>query len=287
MSLVRLEGIERTYKTGRVAVRALRGIDLEVEEGEFLAIMGPSGSGKSTLMNILGCLDQPTAGSYYLKGDDVSRIRKNELARVRNGMLGFVFQAFHLLPRTSAQENVELPLLYREDELSWKEIHSRARKALETVGLADRLDHTPNELSGGQKQRVAIARALVTEPSVLLADEPTGNLDSRTTLEVIDLIQGLNRQGLTILMVTHEAEMARFAERTVTLRDGLMASDRRHEPLDARKALAEWRDESENQDGAEAQDAAVEDSASSTGATAPSSRDGTTGDDPEHVEVTA
>jgi putative ABC transport system ATP-binding protein len=243
MNLVRLRGIERTYDTGRVAVRALRGIDLDVGEGEFLAIMGPSGSGKSTLMNILGCLDQPTAGSYHLKGQDVARMKKGELARIRNQMLGFVFQAFHLLPRTSAQENVELPLLYRADELKWKEIHARARAALETVGLEDRLDHTPNELSGGQKQRVAIARALVTEPSVLLADEPTGNLDSRTTLEILDLIQGLNRSGLTILMVTHETDMARFAERTITLRDGLIVSDRRHTPLDAAKALAEWQDE--------------------------------------------
>ncbi len=254
MSLVHLQGIERTYDTGRVSVRALRGIDLEVDEGEFLAIMGPSGSGKSTLMNILGCLDQPTAGSYHLKGRDVSRMKKGELARIRNEMLGFVFQAFHLLPRTSAQENVELPLLYRADELSWKEIHARARAALETVGLEDRLDHTPNELSGGQKQRVAIARALVTEPSVLLADEPTGNLDSRTTLEILDLIQGLNRQGLTILMVTHETEMARFAERTITLRDGLIVSDRRHEPLDAVQALAEWRDEEALQLEAEGSD---------------------------------
>lgn len=238
--LVRLKAIERVYRTGRVEVRALRGVDLEVARGEFVAIMGPSGSGKSTLMNILGCLDQPTAGNYHLDGQDVARMRKGELARIRNRILGFVFQAFHLLPRTSAQENVELPLLYRDEELSWKDIHSRARAALEKVGLGERLDHTPNELSGGQKQRVAIARALVTEPRVLLADEPTGNLDSRTTLEIIDLIQGLHRQGLTILMVTHEPDIARYAQRTITLRDGLMASDVCHTPLDARQALDDW-----------------------------------------------
>jgi putative ABC transport system ATP-binding protein len=243
--VVRLEGVTRSYDTGKVSVKALRGIDLEVEEGEFLAIMGPSGSGKSTLMNLLGCLDRPTSGAFYLNGVNVARLSAPELARIRNRTLGFVFQAFHLLPRTSAQENVELPLLYHEDGLSWKEIHRRAREALDSVGLGDRLDHTPNELSGGQKQRVAIARALVTEPRVLLADEPTGNLDSRTTLEVVDILQRLNAQGLTILMVTHEPEIARFARRIVTLRDGLMASDRPSPGLSATKALAEWRDELE------------------------------------------
>ncbi len=241
--VVELAGITRVYDTGRVAVRALRGVDLSVQEGEFLAIMGPSGSGKSTLMNVLGCLDRPTEGSYLLNGRDVAALGAEELARIRNRTLGFVFQAFHLLPRTSAQENVELPLLYHEDGLSWKEIHRRAREALESVGLGDRIDHTPNELSGGQKQRVAIARALVTEPRVLLADEPTGNLDSRTTLEIIDILQGLNRSGLTILMVTHEPEIARFANRVVTMRDGLIASDRPSPGLSATHALAEWRDE--------------------------------------------
>ncbi len=241
--VVELRGITRVYDTGRVAVKALRGVDLTVEEGEFLAIMGPSGSGKSTLMNMLGCLDRPSAGSYVLNGEDVATLGPRELARIRNRTLGFVFQAFHLLPRTSAQENVELPLLYHDDGLSWKEIHRRAREALEAVGLGDRIDHTPNELSGGQKQRVAIARALVTRPRVLLADEPTGNLDSRTTLEIIDILQKLNREGLTILMVTHEPEIARFARRIVTMRDGLIASDRPSPGLSATEALAEWRDE--------------------------------------------
>jgi putative ABC transport system ATP-binding protein len=245
MPVVELEGITRVYDTGKVAVKALRGIDLTVEEGEFLAIMGPSGSGKSTLMNVLGCLDQPSAGSYLLNGEDVATLGPRELARVRNRTLGFVFQAFHLLPRTSAQENVELPLLYHDDGLSWKEIHRRAEEALSAVGLGERIDHTPNELSGGQKQRVAIARALVTKPRVLLADEPTGNLDSRTTLEIIDILQGLNRDGLTILMVTHETEIARFARRIVTLRDGLMASDRPSPGLSAATALENWRDELE------------------------------------------
>jgi putative ABC transport system ATP-binding protein len=240
--IVHLEGITRVYRTGKVSVQALRGVDLEVQEGEFTAIMGPSGSGKSTLMNILGCLDRPTSGAYHLDGEDVSTFSGNQLASVRNRTLGFVFQSFHLLPRTSARENVELPLLYREEGLSWKEIHRRAAESLESVGLGDRMDHAPNELSGGQKQRVAIARALVTRPRVLLADEPTGNLDSRTTLEVIEILQRLNRDGLTILMVTHEPEVARFAERTVTLRDGLMASDRRSPPLTIEEALAEWRE---------------------------------------------
>jgi putative ABC transport system ATP-binding protein len=241
--VVKLRGITRIYDTGRVAVKALRGVDLAVAEGEFVAIMGPSGSGKSTLMNMLGCLDRPTAGSHVLNGQDVATLDPRELARIRNRTLGFVFQAFHLLPRTSAQENVELPLLYHDDGLSWKEIHRRAKEALESVGLGDRIDHTPNELSGGQKQRVAIARALVTRPRVLLADEPTGNLDSRTTLEIIDILQKLNREGLTILMVTHEPEIARFARRIVTMRDGLIASDRPSPGLSATRALAEWKDE--------------------------------------------
>ncbi len=243
MSIVQLKGITRIYRTEHIEVEALRGIDLEIREGEFTAIMGQSGSGKSTLMNILGCLDKPTSGSYLLNGEDVSRFPRERLARIRNRTLGFVFQAFHLLPRTSALENVELPLLYREEELSWKEIHKQARHALEIVGLSDRLDHTPTELSGGQKQRVAIARALVTQPNLLLADEPTGNLDSRTSLEIIDIIQQLNAEGLTILMVTHEQEIARFAERIITLRDGLIRSDRRTTPHKASEAIANWKDE--------------------------------------------
>lgn len=243
MLTVQLKGIIRIYRTGTVSVDALRGIDLDITRGEFTAIMGPSGSGKSTLMNILGCLDRPNDGQYLLNGEDVSTISKDRLANIRNKTLGFVFQAFNLLPRTSALENVELPLLYSEEGLSWKEIHERAMEALEIVGLGDRVDHTPNELSGGQKQRVAIARALVTNPRVLLADEPTGNLDSRTSLELIDLFQQLNQDGLTILMVTHEPEIARFAGRTVTLRDGLIKSDRISTATKASDMLEEWKDE--------------------------------------------
>jgi putative ABC transport system ATP-binding protein len=255
MPVVDVRGVTRVYDTGKVQVHALRGVDMKVEEGEFLAIMGPSGSGKSTLMNVLGCLDRPTAGSYLLNGEDVATLGTDALARIRNRTLGFVFQAFHLLPRTSAQENVELPLLYHEEGLSWKEIHRRAKVALESVGLGDRMDHTPNELSGGQKQRVAIARALVSEPRVLLADEPTGNLDSRTTLEIADILQKLNREGLTILMVTHEAEIARFARRIVTMRDGLIASDRPGPGRSAANALAEWRDELDGEDAVPLPDA--------------------------------
>ena len=252
MSIVQLKNITRVYKSGSLAVEALRGIDLEISEGNFISIMGASGSGKSTLMNILGCLDKPTAGNYNLAGEDVSTFNKGRLAKIRNRMLGFVFQSFHLLPRTSALENVELPLLYNDDNLSWKEIHKRAREALEIVGLGDRTDHNPNELSGGQQQRVAIARALVSNPKILLADEPTGNLDSRTTLEIVELFQRLNQDGLTIIMVTHEPDIARFSNRIVTLRDGLMSSDKTIEPLNALKALENWKDEEKVQMESEA-----------------------------------
>jgi len=243
--VVELGNITRAYRTGSVSVDALRGITLDVAEGDFTTIMGSSGSGKSTLMNIMGCLDKPTSGTYKLKGDDVSGFSREKLARVRNQMIGFVFQNFHLLPRTTALENVELPLLYTKEKLSWKEIHRRAEAALETVGLGDRIKHTPNELSGGQMQRVAIARALVTRPAILLADEPTGNLDSRTSLEIMDIFQELNREGLTILMVSHEPDIARFSKRILILRDGRIQSDRTNEQLPARKALQEWKDESE------------------------------------------
>jgi putative ABC transport system ATP-binding protein len=242
-ALIELTGITRVYRTGAIAVEALRGIDLVVERGELLAIMGASGSGKSTLMNILGCLDRPTSGRYRLDGEDVATLSRDRLARIRNRQIGFVFQNFNLLPRTSARENVELPLLYTPEPLSWKEIHDRARAALEVVGLADRADHTPSELSGGQQQRVAIARALVTRPGLLLADEPTGNLDSRTGLEVMDVIQRLNDDGLTVLMVTHEPDIAAFASRTVVLRDGLVRADRRTRPRRAADVLAEWHEE--------------------------------------------
>jgi len=245
MTIVDLQDIRRVYRTESISVEALKGITLQIEEGEFVAIMGPSGSGKSTLMNILGCLDRPTSGRYLLNGEDISALSKDKLAGLRNRTLGFVFQSFHLLPRTSALENVELPLLYHEQGLSWKEIHNRAKKALEIVGLADRIEHTPNELSGGQRQRVAIARALVTEPALLLADEPTGNLDSKTSLEIIEMLQKLNKKGETIIMVTHEHEIANFAERIITLRDGLIRSDRNIEPKQASKVLENWIDEDE------------------------------------------
>ncbi|MEX1211759.1 MAG: ABC transporter ATP-binding protein [Balneolaceae bacterium] len=243
MSVIELNQIVRTYRTGSIAVHAVRGIDLTVDKGEFIAFMGQSGSGKSTLMNILGCLDRPTSGDYHLNGEEVARMPKDRLSSVRNQTLGFVFQSFHLLPRTSALENVELPLLYNRNDLSWKEIDTLARSALERVGLSDRLDHMPNELSGGQKQRVAIARALVNKPSLLLADEPTGNLDSRTSLEILDMFQDLNRDGITLIMVTHEPEIARFAKRTLILRDGLLRSDRPNEQQSASAALGTWKDE--------------------------------------------
>lgn len=240
--IIELQDITRVYRSGSLSVEALRGVSFSVRDGEFLSIMGASGSGKSTLMNILGCLDKPTKGKYLLNGEPVSTFKKDKLASVRNRTLGFVFQNFHLLPKTSALENVELPLLYRRDDLSWKEIHRRAKDALQVVGLEDRATHTPNELSGGQQQRVAIARALVTNPGVLLADEPTGNLDSRTSLEIIELFQRFNSDGLTILMVTHEPEMAGFTERIVTLRDGLIRSDQQRSARSAAESLSEWTD---------------------------------------------
>ena len=223
--VVRAEGLERVYGEGEVAVRALRGVDFVVRQGEFIAIMGPSGCGKSTLLNILGCLDQPTRGTYELDGRDVSRLAPDARATVRNETLGFVFQDFHLLPRTTALENVELPLLYgatREEEHE-----SRARKALSRVGLSGRETHTPRELSGGQQQRVAIARALVTEPALLLADEPTGNLDSETSAEILALLDELHERGLTIVLVTHDAEVGARAERLVRMHDGRIVEDTR------------------------------------------------------------
>ena len=236
--MIELKGITRVYQMGTMGVKALDGVDLSVEEGEFVAIMGASGSGKSTLMNALGCLDRPTSGTYHLDGQEVASLSRDELAAVRNQTIGFVFQDFHLLPRTSAQENVELPLIYAKDEMSWKEIRERSREALERVGLADRMDHTPSQLSGGQQQRVAIARALVTRPRLLLADEPTGNLDTRTSVEIIEILQDLNAKGLTILMVTHEPAIARAARRTVVLRDGLIRADRAIEQQSAEEVLA-------------------------------------------------
>ncbi|HEU5260856.1 MAG TPA: ABC transporter ATP-binding protein [Gemmatimonadales bacterium] len=222
---IRLESVTKVYQTGRTRVRALRGVDLTVEPGEMIAIMGASGSGKSTLLNIIGCLDTPTSGSYSLEGRRVDHLDRNQLADLRNRKLGFVFQGFNLLARTSALENVELPLLYDRDGRR-RDTRALAARALERVGLADRLDHEPSELSGGEQQRVAIARALVTQPALLLADEPTGNLDSRTSVEIMALFQTLNDQGITLLVVTHEPDIARFTQRLIELRDGHIISDR-------------------------------------------------------------
>lgn len=221
-----LENVEKTYRTGEVDVHAVRGVSLEIARGEFVALMGASGSGKSTLMNILGCLDRPTRGRYILDGEDVSSLSRDRLADVRNDKLGFVFQNFNLLARTSALENVELPLLYSSERLSNAELREKAQRVLESVGLQGRGDHHPSQLSGGQQQRVAIARALINDPEVLLADEPTGNLDSRTSVEVMGIFQSLNEKGITIIMVTHEPDIAAYARRNVVMRDGRVTSDR-------------------------------------------------------------
>ena len=233
--IIEIHGVTKIYKTGSNEVAALKGVDLTVRQGELVAIMGSSGSGKSTLMNILGCLDVPTEGSYSLDGTRVEKLSKNELADIRNQKLGFVFQGFNLLARTTAMDNVELPLLYDRTGTK-KNTRELATKALERVGLGERLDHQPSELSGGQQQRVAIARALVTEPRLLLADEPTGNLDSRTSVEVMALFQELNAQGITILIVTHEPDVAQYATRIVEVRDGRI---RRDHPVDKRRNAAE------------------------------------------------
>ena len=223
-TVIRTSGLTKTYASGTNEVHALRGIDLTIARGELVAIMGSSGSGKSTLMNLLGCLDAPTAGAYELDGVRVEGLGRNELAAIRNQKIGFVFQGFNLLPRTSAVENVELPMLYDRSGRK-RDTRAAAVAALERVGLGARLDHQPSELSGGQQQRVAIARALVTEPALVLADEPTGNLDSRTTVEVMALFQELNDQGITIVVVTHEPEVAIYAKRIVEVRDGKIVRD--------------------------------------------------------------
>ena len=223
-ALIRLDKVSKTYRTGDIEVHAVREVSLDIGTGEFVAIMGASGSGKSTLMNILGCLDRPTSGRYMLDGVEVSELDRDQLADLRNRKLGFVFQGFHLLSRTSALENVELPMQYARG-LTTTEQRERALRALDLVGLADRADHHPNQLSGGQQQRVAIARALVNEPVLLLADEPTGNLDSRTSVEIMGVFQRLNAQGITILMVTHEPDISRYAKRTIVMRDGLIVAD--------------------------------------------------------------
>ena len=224
-SIIQLEHIHKIYHTGEVDVHAVRDVSLRINKGEFVAIMGASGSGKSTMMNILGCLDRPTKGQYLLDGVDVSGLDRDELATIRNQKIGFVFQGFNLLSRTSARENVELPMMYVRKSMSAREHHERAMRALEAVGIAQRADHHPNQLSGGQQQRVAIARALVNQPAMLLADEPTGNLDTQTSIEVMGVFQKLNDEGITVIMVTHELDIASYTRRNVIMRDGKIVSD--------------------------------------------------------------
>jgi putative ABC transport system ATP-binding protein len=233
-TVIAVRNLVKTYVVGEVEVKALRGVNLEVQKGEFLAVTGPSGSGKSTLMHIIGCLDRPSSGQYILDGQDVSTMSKDALAAVRNKKIGFVFQGFNLLSRTSALDNVELPLLYGGNGLKTTERHGRALEMLELVGLGDRADHHPNQLSGGQQQRVAIARALINNPSILLADEPTGNLDTRTSIEVMGIFQRLSRErGITIVLITHEMDIAEYGSRIVSFRDGQVKADR---PIARRRA---------------------------------------------------
>ncbi|PPD14044.1 MAG: macrolide ABC transporter ATP-binding protein [Methylobacterium sp.] len=236
--LIAVENLERVYQMGEERVIALAGVTTAIEQGSFVAVMGPSGSGKSTFMNVLGCLDQPSAGSYRLKGVEVGRLPATELARTRNREIGFVFQQFNLLQRVDALGNVELPMLYAG--LPKRERRARAEAALARVGLADRMRHLPLQLSGGQQQRVAIARALVNQPACLLADEPTGALDSRTSLDIMALFQALNREGVTVIVVTHEPDVAAFASRVIRFRDGKIVADSTQVPRDAAAALAEW-----------------------------------------------
>ena len=227
---ISVQELTKVYDLGEVKVRALRGVTVDIHEGEFVAVIGPSGSGKSTFMHILGCLDRPSTGKYMLDGDDVSKLSKNALAEVRNQKIGFVFQGFNLLSRTTALDNVELPLLYNGDGMRGKERHRRAKAALESVGLSDRAGHHPNQLSGGQQQRVAIARSLINEPAILLADEPTGNLDTRTSIEVMDIFQRLNTErGITVLLITHERDIAEYGTRIIAFRDGKIVSDEQNE----------------------------------------------------------
>lgn len=226
-SIIKLEDIVRNFPLGNQVVKVLKGISLEVEKNDYVALMGPSGSGKSTLMNLLGCLDTPTSGRYWLNGKDVSRLSDNELAEIRNKEIGFVFQTFNLLPRSTALDNVMLPLVYAG--YNSKDRKERAEEVLEQVGLADRMDHRPNQLSGGQRQRVAVARALVNHPSIILADEPTGNLDTKTSYEIMNLIEQIHKNGNTVILVTHEEDIAQHARRVIRLRDGQVESDTRAE----------------------------------------------------------
>jgi putative ABC transport system ATP-binding protein len=241
MPVISVRNLVKTYTVGEVVVRALRGCDFDVEAGEFIAVTGPSGSGKSTLMHILGCLDRPTSGQYFLDGKDVSRMSKDDLAAVRNKQIGFVFQGFNLLSRTTALDNVELPLLYNGgSRMKAAERHRRAMEALKIVGLGDRFHHFPNQLSGGQQQRVAIARSLINEPSIILADEPTGNLDTRTSIEVMGIFQRLNKErGITIILITHEMDIAEYGTRLIRFRDGRIQADQKiARRRDAEKELA-------------------------------------------------
>jgi putative ABC transport system ATP-binding protein len=225
--VISVKNLIKTYVVGEIEVKALRGVNLEVQPGEFLAVTGQSGSGKSTFMHIVGCLDKPTSGQYFLDGEDVSRMTKDQLAVVRNKKIGFVFQGFNLLSRTTALDNVELPLLYGHSPLKLAERHKKAMEVLKAVGLEQRADHHPNQLSGGQQQRVAIARSLINNPSILLADEPTGNLDTRTSIEVMDIFQRLNKErGITVLLITHEQDIAEYGTRIVQFRDGQVIADR-------------------------------------------------------------
>ncbi len=243
-NIIRTSGLSKTYVIGEVEVHALRKVDINIDQGEFVAIMGASGSGKSTLMNLIGCLDKPTSGEYYIDGQDTSKFSPNQYASIRNQKIGFVFQGFNLLSRTTALENVELPLLYDRTH-GIKDPVEKAKKALERIGLGDRMHHIPSQLSGGQQQRVAIARALVNEPALILADEPTGNLDSRTSVEVFSVFQELNEEGITIILVTHERDFALFAKRIIELRDGKVTKDFAiKNRLDAKEELKKLKEDS-------------------------------------------
>jgi putative ABC transport system ATP-binding protein len=236
--VIALESVKKVYKLGENEVHALRGVSLDIGAGEFVSIIGPSGSGKSTMMHILGCLDRPSEGRYLLNGKDVSALSRDELAEIRNRQIGFVFQGFNLLPRTTAVENVEVPLLYSRPVMAPAERRERAMKALAAVGLSDRADHHPNQLSGGQQQRVAIARALVNEPSLILADEPTGNLDTKTSIDVMHALQELRqRRGITIVLITHEADIAAYGTRIIAVRDGVILSDTPNTPRDTLEGM--------------------------------------------------